>query len=117
MLHLGTSGAALIMGGALGFLFGIPRTPDSSTITVGAGDGFWRTRVATNTSLEQVFTWLTTLLLGATLGQIGSIMGGLWQVAGLLSGAGDPAVVTPDGSSRCLSSSSISAPASSASIC
>jgi hypothetical protein len=96
VLHLGTGGAAAVLGGLLGFLFGIPRTPDATTISPELEtDTAWRTRVSTNTGLERISTWLTTLLLGATLIQFGSLSSSVWRLAGLLSGAGPGDLVTP----------------------
>jgi hypothetical protein len=61
-------------GGLLGFLFGIPRLltsgaaahPDDRSATSTAG-------YAPNTNLEQVSDWLTKILLGAGLTQIGTL--------------------------------------------
>jgi hypothetical protein len=61
------AGAALLIGGLTGFLFGIPRTlvQDST----GSDVVFYRS----NTNLEQVSDWLTKILLGVGLTQIPQI--------------------------------------------
>ncbi|WP_354641781.1 hypothetical protein [Kitasatospora camelliae] len=68
------AGTFAVGGGLLGFLFGIPRLltsgaaarPDDQGATSTAG-------YAPNTNLEQVSDWLTKILLGAGLTQIGTI--------------------------------------------
>lgn len=53
--------------GLLGFLFGVPRrAPDSAAPAA-------RLSYLPNTNLEQVSDWLTKVLLGATLTQLGSL--------------------------------------------
>ncbi|MFD8594363.1 hypothetical protein ACFV1L_05130 [Kitasatospora sp. NPDC059646] len=66
--------AAALSGGSLGFLFGIPRAvaADSRDAAPGAG-GTGRVPYAANTNLEQVSDWLTKLLIGAGLTQLGTI--------------------------------------------
>src|SRR6266498_647278 len=59
---LAIAGAALMIGGFLGFLFGIPRTG-----TVIESD------VHGNTNLEQISDWLTKILVGVGLTQISEI--------------------------------------------
>ena len=66
------SGAALLVGGALGFLFGIPRTlqPDEP----GAEDTETGTvNYRANTNLEQISDWLTKMLVGVGLTQLPAI--------------------------------------------
>src|SRR5262245_17353320 len=69
-----TSGAALMAGGLLGFLFGIPRTlqgerpPD-----VLEQRGETRPEYRVNTNLEQISDWLTKILVGVGLVQLGSL--------------------------------------------
>jgi hypothetical protein len=69
-----TSGAALMAGGLLGFLFGIPRTlqgerpPD---VLEQRGDA--RPEYRVNTNLEQISDWLTKILVGVGLVQLGSL--------------------------------------------
>jgi hypothetical protein len=68
--------AALVSGGLLGFLFGIPRSQHNNP---SAG------RYAVNTNLEQVSDWLTKILIGAVLIQLGSVGSGavrLFDVVG-----------------------------------
>ncbi|MFJ9693613.1 hypothetical protein [Kitasatospora sp. NPDC101183] len=59
------AGAATVLGGVLGFLFGVPRVRDNS----GEPQGSY----APNTNLEQVSDWLTKVLLGVGLTQLGSL--------------------------------------------
>jgi hypothetical protein len=68
--------AALISGSLFGFLFGVPRELASPTV-VRAADGTIQSSNAPNTNLEQVSDWLTKILLGATLTQLGNIGSGL----------------------------------------
>lgn len=104
------AGASLFIGAVLGFLFGIPRTvtsdlqkapppanpslsattggaptasaaktygaPDSSTSTA--------TRYMPNPDLEQIADWLTKILVGVGLTQLGQIPGGLEQLKAAL---------------------------------
>ena len=56
--------AALILGGLVGFLFGIPRTVAGSTPADGA------TSYQGNTNLEQISDWLTKIIVGVGLVQI-----------------------------------------------
>ena len=83
------AGASLLVGGALGFLFGIPRTlqqegtlesaegttnsirPASHTPTVG---------YRVNTNLEQISDWLTKILVGVGLTQLNSIPSKLQEI-------------------------------------
>jgi hypothetical protein len=72
---LAIAGAAVISGGIIGFLFGIPRTlqgPDPST-----GDE----RYKGNTNLEQVSDWLTKIIVGIGLVQIGRLLPALSRLA------------------------------------
>jgi hypothetical protein len=57
------SAASLITGGFFGFLFGIPRSLSTP------GPSF----VQPNTNLEQISDWLTKILVGVGLTQIGTI--------------------------------------------
>ncbi|RGD60812.1 hypothetical protein DR950_26285 [Kitasatospora xanthocidica] len=59
-------GASVVLGGGLGFLFGVPRVR-------GGGTGEPQGSYAPNTNLEQVSDWLTKVLLGVGLTQLGSL--------------------------------------------
>lgn len=80
------AGAALLVGGLLGFLFGIPRTLQRETPTeFEPADGGESSLEApdqgvsyqVNTNLEQISDWLTKILVGVGLTQIGKIPGAL----------------------------------------
>lgn len=91
-------GAAAALGALVGFIFGIPRvlqddqpvviqTPDptAAVATQGLVD-----KVHANTNLEQVSDWLTKIIVGVTLVQVGSIPGALGRLgAALRGGFGD----------------------------
>ena len=73
--------AAGSCGSLLGFIFGIPRTLDPAgraAVADAAAQGGPADRtnaaLSANTNLERVSDWLTTLLIGATLVQLGSIV-------------------------------------------
>ena len=71
-------GASIAAGGLLGFLFGIPRTaPEGKNGTGTAGDASAeasnRLPYLPNTNLEQISDWLTKILVGVGLTQIGSL--------------------------------------------
>jgi hypothetical protein len=62
--------ASLVSGGFLGFLFGIPRILQSD-----ASDGeASQPRYRVNTNLEQVSDWLTKILIGVGLVELGTIV-------------------------------------------
>ena len=73
------AGASAFVGGLLGFLFGIPRAlqgdhPDGPRAADGSGrDGLPAASYRANTNLEQISDWLTKILVGVGLVQIGEI--------------------------------------------
>jgi hypothetical protein len=73
------SGASLLSGGLLGFLFGIPRTLQQQDKPVERTDeqiqkGRMKgTTYGANTNLEQISDWLTKILVGVGLTQISSL--------------------------------------------
>jgi len=80
------AGASAFVGGALGFLFGIPRTlqqegasPSAEANSSGAEAGPSARRIdyRVNTNLEQISDWLTKILVGVSLTQIAEIREGL----------------------------------------
>ncbi|MFS8115251.1 hypothetical protein QD460_26315 [Rhizobium jaguaris] len=80
-LYLLVAAAAAAAGSVAGFIFGIPRTLDPAARAAVAGaaaDGGVADKtnamLAANTNLERISDWLTTLLIGATLVQIGAII-------------------------------------------
>ena len=91
---LTVAGASLLTGALFGFLFGIPRTlqhdrPASprhnAKDEVQPRDEEQETRYAVNTNLEQISDWLTKILVGVGLTQIGEIPGALGTLAGYLA--------------------------------
>lgn len=70
------SGAALMCGGFLGFLFGIPRTFQSSE-----GGTVTETEIRANTNLEQISDWLTKILVGVGLTQISEVPARLGELS------------------------------------
>jgi hypothetical protein len=77
--------AALFAGMLLGFLFGLPKTID---LRSGA-----KARLTTNTNLDQISDWLTKILVGLGLVQIGKLTHGVSKlgdslVPGLGGGSG-----------------------------
>lgn len=89
-----TAGAALLVGGLLGFLFGIPRTRGMGvglrrSLAPQRGDGDRRAHVSSryqpNTNLEQISDWLTKILVGVGLTQIARIQDGFTVLGAALS--------------------------------
>ncbi|MFE2726061.1 hypothetical protein [Kitasatospora sp. NPDC059327] len=74
------SGASAVLGGALGFLFGVPRVR-------GGPGGEPQGSYVPNTNLEQVSDWLTKVLLGVGLTQLGSLGERLHQLGAALAPA------------------------------
>ena len=70
--------SAFLIGGLVGFLFGIPRTVQSSNPSTGA------TQYQGNTNLEQVSDWLTKIIVGVSLVEIGRIIPALTKLAEIL---------------------------------
>ena len=68
-------GAAYFTGGIVGFLFGIPRTVHGSAASGRV------TQYQGNTNLEQVSDWLTKIIVGVGLVQIGHIVPALSKFA------------------------------------
>jgi hypothetical protein len=82
------SGAAALVGGALGFLFGIPRTlqhdgpsPDAALPPRDTEPSGNSVDYRVNTNLEQISDWLTKILVGVGLTQIPAIREGLGSVS------------------------------------
>ena len=73
-----TGSSAFLIGGLVGFLFGIPRTVQSSTPSTGD------TQYQGNTNLEQVSDWLTKIIVGVSLVEIGRVMPALAKLAAIL---------------------------------
>ncbi|MFI6849905.1 hypothetical protein ACIBJD_35790 [Kitasatospora sp. NPDC050467] len=85
------AGAAVVLGGALGFLFGVPRVRGGAGGPGGEPHGSY----VPNTNLEQVSDWLTKVLLGVGLTQLGSLGERLHQLGTALApalGGGEGAV-------------------------
>ncbi len=75
--------APLALGALAGFLFGLPRTLSIDAAPTPGGDGRSRgaVRLAINTNLEQISDWLTKILVGVGLTQLGSLPEQLQSVA------------------------------------
>lgn len=87
-----------MVGGLLGFLFGIPRTlqeerpPDVLQDAANAGRG---PEYRVNTNLEQISDWLTKILVGAGLVQLGDLTNALGRLADRVGdGLGNTAAAT-----------------------
>jgi hypothetical protein len=97
-------GAALLAGGLLGFLFGVPftrdaspsgtegqnRAPSSTPVGAaqrdrGADDSALSARYRANTSLEQVSDWLTKIIVGVGLVQFRTIIAKLGELSAYLA--------------------------------
>jgi hypothetical protein len=73
-VSLAVAGAAFLAGGLVGFLFGIPRVRQRGDVASSGGDdGGDGARYTPNTNLEQISDWLTKILVGVGLTQIGQI--------------------------------------------
>lgn len=82
------AGAAALVGGVVGFLFGIPLTSKQRTATASGS------QYETNTNLEQVSDWLTKIIGGVGLVQLGRALPALTRLAKSLN---DPLGGTPYG--------------------
>jgi hypothetical protein len=97
------SGASLLIGGFLGFLFGIPRTLQqerpvaltSHTAQPRAENTDQFVNYQANTNLEQISDWLTKILVGVGLTQINKIPTALQQVSQSIAGGFGGTNVTP----------------------
>jgi hypothetical protein len=69
---LAAASAALVAGALLGFLFGLPRTLERSDS---------KARLAPNTNLDQISDWLTKILVGLGLVQLGKVTHGVGTIA------------------------------------
>jgi len=69
--------SAFLVGGLAGFLFGVPRTVTVQGSTPSTGV----TQYQSNTNLEQVSDWLTKIIVGVGLVQIGRIIPALSKFA------------------------------------
>jgi hypothetical protein len=65
--------ASLAAGVFVGFLFGVPRTLSSGREVEHPAVSGSRSSIRANTNLEQVSDWLTKILIGATLVQLGNV--------------------------------------------
>lgn len=83
-------GAALLVGGLIGFLFGMPRsrgeerpTPERENITT--RNDPQHSRYRPNTNLEDISDWLTKILVGVGLTQLTGIPAGMHEMGRILA--------------------------------
>jgi len=80
--------ASAAAGAALGFLFSVPRvlsTGEDPTVTAGGKRGSGNNRLmSTNTNMERISEWLTTMIVGVGLSQITSVGGYIQSFTGFL---------------------------------
>lgn len=81
--------AAFVVGALLGFIFGIPKTVTKSAMSGAAGGRSIEVEYEGNTNLEQISDWLTKILVGAGLVQLGEIGPALTAIGNEL----DPAIL------------------------
>jgi len=81
-----TAGACITVGGAIGFLFGIPRVRrlDSKSDDAKKNEETLN-QYEQNANLEQISDWLTKILVGVGLTQIGKIKGNFVEITTFLS--------------------------------
>lgn len=71
----GVALAALMAGGLIGFLFGIPRRlQDGAPPPTATAEAEERSLYAGNTNLEQISDWLTKIIVGVSLVELGPIV-------------------------------------------
>jgi hypothetical protein len=75
-------GAALFAGLFLGFLFGLPKTLDRSAAITPSTT---KARLATNTNLDQISDWLTKILVGLGLVELGKLAHGASSLSARLA--------------------------------
>lgn len=81
VLWIVASGAWLA-GTALGFLFGVPRVRSAEPVIVNSSDS--ETLIVPNTNLEQISDWLTKIIVGATLVQLGPLAAGIGDLSSFI---------------------------------
>lgn len=91
-IMISVSGAALMLGGLGGFLFGIPRRLQGDTTNKPAkfeeGENSGETVIYEgNTNLEQISDWLTKIIVGVTLVKLADIVTELEKYGGNISSA------------------------------
>jgi hypothetical protein len=79
---------AWLAGTVLGFLFGVPRVRALEGAPGVAAAG---ASVVPNTNLEQISDWLTKIIVGATLVQLGPLAGAIGDMAALVGRTTDTA--------------------------
>lgn len=79
---------SLFVGSLMGFLFGVPRALTSTGTDGARSEVAPGSRFAGNTNLEQISDWLTKIIVGVTLTQLGPIR----DAAGELFGAMAPSL-------------------------
>ena len=80
--------AAVLAGGIVGFIFGIPKTAATATSTTTSGTVTATSEYQGNSNLEQISDWLTKILVGAGLVQLGEIRNELDKFGSRLSESG-----------------------------
>lgn len=94
-----SAGAFAFLGGLLGFVFGIPRSPQGDSGIPGEAEPDpasaaerSKAQFHHNTNLEDISDWLTKILVGVGLTQLTVFPDHLWDVAGVIApglGSGD----------------------------
>jgi hypothetical protein len=87
--------AAWLSGTALGFLFGVPRVRAGDPV---AANATGRASLVPNTNLEQISDWLTKIIVGATLVQLGPLAHAIGSLSGVIGKSLDTSVKPVDGS-------------------
>jgi hypothetical protein len=65
--------ASTVAGGLAGFIFGIPKTVANAATATATGGATAKSEYTGNSNLEQISDWLTKVLVGAGLVQLGEI--------------------------------------------
>ena len=83
-------------GAALGFLFSIPRVLTSGSVPAGPGGeavAVEKRLLGSNTNMERISEWLTTMIVGVGLSQIGNIGGFLSRFSQFVALSNSPTLV------------------------